>query len=123
MDWRLKALAFRALGLPGGSHAHYFLQRHVTRNWPRRAEGLKALAAVARRVTEDYARHVGGTPDRVLEIGAGRDLAVPLALQRLGVREVIACDVERLAKLDLVRHAAEHVLSDKHEVHTWEDLK
>jgi len=35
MDWRLKALAFRVLDLPGGAHAHYFLQRHVTRNWPR----------------------------------------------------------------------------------------
>ena len=85
MDWRLKALAFRLLDLPGGTYAHYFLQRHVTRNWPRRATTLNALQNIARRVIEDYARHVGGTPSSVLEIGAGRDLAVPLALRKLGV--------------------------------------
>jgi hypothetical protein len=71
MDWRLKALAFRVLDLPGGTYAHYFLQRHVTRNWPRPAKTLDALQNIARRVVEDYARHVGGTPSSALEIGAG----------------------------------------------------
>src|SRR6186997_1582618 len=101
MDWRLKALAFRVLDLPGGARAHYFLQRHVTRNWPRPAVTLDSLQGIARRVVEDHARHAGGTPASVLEIGAGRDLAVPLALRRLGVAKVTTCDVQRLAKLDL----------------------
>jgi len=43
MDWRLKALAFRVLELPGGEQAHYFLQRHVTRTWPRPAANLVSL--------------------------------------------------------------------------------
>ena len=51
MDWRLKALAFRVLDLPGGSHAHYFLQRRLTRNWPRPSSTLNALAGIAQRVT------------------------------------------------------------------------
>ncbi|WP_128925085.1 class I SAM-dependent methyltransferase [Bradyrhizobium guangxiense] len=123
MDWRLKALAFRALALPGGAHAHYFLQRHVTRNWPRRAKTLDALAGIAHRVIEDYARHRGGTPKTVLEVGAGRDLAVPLALRRLGVEKVIACDVERLGKLDLVQHAADRILVGQLNLSSWDDLE
>lgn len=106
MDWRLKALAFRALEFPGGTHAHYFLQRHVTRNWPRRNVTLDALADIAKRVVADCVGVLGSAPTSVMEIGAGRDLAVPLALRALGVQKVIACDVERLAKLDLIQHAA-----------------
>lgn len=123
MDWRLKALAFRVLDVPGGGTAHYLLQRHVTRNWPRRAKTLDALAGVARRVVEDYARHVGGAPAIVLEVGAGRDLAVPLALRRLGVQKVVTCDVERLGKLDLVQHAADRILAGQLKLTGWDDLE
>jgi len=123
MDWRLKALAFRLLDLPGGTYAHYFLQRHVTRNWPRRATTLNSLQNIARRVVEDYARHVGGTPSSVLEIGAGRDLAVPLALRRLGVAKVITSDVDRLARLDLIQHAAGRILAGQVSLESWELLE
>lgn len=123
MDWRLKALAFRALDLPGGAQAHYLLQRHITRNWPRPAKTLDALTGIARRVVEDYARHVGGSPKSVLEVGAGRDLAVPLALRRLGVAKVIACDVERLGRLDLVQHAADRILAGQLKLSDWQGLE
>jgi len=122
MDWRLKALAFRMLEFPGGARAHYFLQRHVTRNWPRPATTLNSLQGIARRVIEDYARHAGGTPASVLEIGAGRDLAVPLALRRLGVAKVTTCDVQRLAKLDLIQHAARRIVPGQIGIESWEDL-
>ena len=123
MDWRLKALAFRLLDLTGGTYAHYFLQRHVTRNWPRRAATLNALQDIARRVVEDYARHVGGTPSSVLEIGAGRDLAVPLALRKLGVAKIITSDVDRLARLDLIQHAAARILAGEVRLESWESLE
>ena len=123
MDWRLKAMAFRVLELPGGKHAHYFLQRHVTRTWPRPAAALVSLQNIARRVVEDYARHVGGTPSSVLEIGAGRDLAVPLALRRLGVAKVIASDVDRLARLDLIQHAAKRILTGHFTLESWDHLE
>jgi hypothetical protein len=84
MDWRLKALAFRLFDFPGGTHAHYFLQRHVTRTWPRPAENLNSLAGIARRVVTFYERYIAGVPRSALEIGAGRDLAVPLALRAIG---------------------------------------
>jgi hypothetical protein len=123
MDWRLKALAFRTLELPGGNLAHYLLQRYITRNWPRKVKTLDALAAIARRVVEDYARHVGGAPASVLEVGAGRDLAVPLALRRLGVVKVITCDVERLGKLDLIQHAADRIFAREVRFSGWDDLE
>lgn len=123
MDWRLKAFTFRVLDLPGGEHAHYFLQRHVTRNWPRRPATLDALAGIARRVVDDYARNVGRQPDSVLEVGAGRDLAVPLALRRLGVATVIASDVTRLARLDLIQHAASRLLAGQVHFGGWDDLE
>jgi 2-polyprenyl-3-methyl-5-hydroxy-6-metoxy-1,4-benzoquinol methylase len=123
MNWRFKALAFRALDLPGGAQAHYFLQRHVTKNWPRRASTLDSLLGIARRVTDDFARHAGGSPATVLEVGAGRDLAVPLGLRRLGVGKVIASDVIRLAKLDLIQHAADHLLADGVKFQHWDDLE
>lgn len=122
MDWRLKALVFRALDLPGGAAAHYFLQRRVTKNWPRRAVTLDALKDIARRVLADYARHNGSIPASVLEIGAGRDLAVPLSLHELGVAKIIASDVNRLARLDLVNHAAAHLLAERTAFAAWGDL-
>ena len=122
MDWRLKALAFRVLDLPGGAHAHYFLQRHVTRNWPRPAATLNSLAGIARRVTGDYEKYVGGVPVSALEIGAGRDLAVPIALRHIGVEKVFASDVSRLARLDLIQHAANRLLGTDSHFQSWDDL-
>jgi hypothetical protein len=103
MDWRLKALAFRVLEVPGGAQLHYS-PRHPQLAASRAQ--LDSLDGVAQRVVDDAARHGGAVPSTVLEVGAGRDLAVPLALRQLGVARVIASDVERLARLDLVQHAA-----------------
>lgn len=71
------------------------------------------------RVVADYRGVKDALPGSVLEVGAGRDLAVPIALKALGVQKIIACDVERLAKLDLIRHAGSR-LGGKFE--NWDDL-
>lgn len=123
MDWRLKALAFRALELPGGSAIHYWLQRHVTRTWPRPTRTLDSLANKAKEFLAEYDRHVGGVPASLLEVGAGRDLAVPLALRRMGVKDVTAVDVNRIARLDLVQHAAGHLLAGQVPFGSWEELQ
>ena len=110
MHWKIKAAAFRILDWPGGRSAHYFLQRHVTRTWPRPAQTLDALWDAAARVIDDYKNHCAGTPpSSVFELGAGRDLAVPLALRAMGVGIVYSVDVSRLARLPLIRHAAAHM--------------
>ena len=122
MDWRLKALAFRALDLPGGDTVHYWLQRHVLRSWPRPALRLASFPPRAQGLIDDCVRHLGRAPESVLEIGAGRDLALPLCLRRLGVGLVLASDVTRLARLDLVRDAAMRLGADVPELTSWDDL-
>jgi 2-polyprenyl-3-methyl-5-hydroxy-6-metoxy-1,4-benzoquinol methylase len=129
MHWKAKAAAFRALEWPGGAAVHYFLQRHVTRTWPRAKGTLDALWNIAGRVLEDCTNHATpALPTSVLEVGAGRDLAVPLALNRRGVTRVVASDVTRLARLDLVRHAAHHMAQKSAipfpgRLATWGDLE
>jgi hypothetical protein len=105
----VKSAAFRALSaVPFGSELHYSAQRYLTRNFPRRPKTLDALWAKAEALVGDYAKHASRPiEDSVfLELGAGRDLAVPIALRLQGVRQVVPIDIERLARLDLVVHAA-----------------
>lgn len=123
MDWRLKALAFRALDFPGGDHLHFWLQRYVTGGWPRPDKRLSSFPPRAQRVVDDCVKYQGALPNSVLEIGAGRDLALPLSLRELGVSQVLASDVERLAKLDLVQHAADRLLAQKVKFSSWGDLR
>lgn len=105
MHWKVKAATFRALSLlPFGERMHYLLQRRVTREWPRRAEALDSLLLAAKRVCA-----AAGTGGHFVEIGAGRDLAVAVGLRLLGVPRVTCVDVSRLARPELVSHAARHI--------------
>jgi hypothetical protein len=123
MDWRLKALAFHALDVPGGAAVHHFLQRYVTRTWPRPSARLDSTIAIAQRAIELYTKHAGTTPASVIEIGAGRDLAVPLALRKQGVAEVTSIDLDRLASLDLIAHAARHILGSDDIAKSWNEIE
>lgn len=122
MNWRLKALAFKILELPGGEAVHHLLQRRVTRTWPRPRHVIEGLVRKAERVVEDCVRSGIGLPDSVMEVGAGRDLTVPLALRRLGVRRVIASDISRLARIDLINHAASVVWGETIHFRDWNDV-
>jgi hypothetical protein len=111
MHWRIKAAAFRALAaLPLGGELHYVLQRRCTGSLPRPQSQLDSYWQAALSLLAAWRRHgTGAVPDDVLEIGAGRDLAAPLALVMLGVKRVVASDVARLARIDLVQHAAAYM--------------
>lgn len=112
MNWKLKARVFRLLAnLPFGSEVHHLLQRHVTKEWPRRVSVLDELLIAAKRVLA-ASSGMGGLDlpsAHFLEIGAGRDLAVAIALRLMGVGRITCVDVTRLAKLDLIRHAATYL--------------
>ncbi len=115
MHWKTKAACFRILGaIPFGSNLHFLAQRHVTRTWPRSAEHVEALVDVARKTINEFrALSTEQLPSSTfLEIGAGRDLTVPLALRMLGVGKILTTDVKRLAKLDLVNAAAKMVAAE-----------
>lgn len=105
MHWKTKAAIFKMLSvIPFGAGLHFLLQRHVTREWPRRPEVLDQLIVAARRV-------LSHAPDArtFIEVGAGRDLAVAIALRMLGAERVTCLDVTRLAHLELVQHAAAYL--------------
>jgi hypothetical protein len=111
MHWKVKAAAFRALTLvPHGADLHYWAQRRVTKTLPGSAQYLDSYWEAACSLLALWRKHTQTPrPDALLEIGAGRDLAAPLALLQMGVARVLASDVQRLARIGLVRHAAGHM--------------
>jgi hypothetical protein len=115
MDWRLKALGFRLLDLPGGDLAHFWLQRYVTKSWPRPDKRLFSFPERANALVEDCVRYLGRKPETVLEIGAGRDLAMPLSLRKAGISHVIASDINRLARIGLINSAAKRLIGKSFE--------
>ena len=131
MNWQLKSAAFRVLSsVPLGHEMHFLAQRHVARTFPRPRVRLAALWDKARSFVEAFTRCGGGVPlaeATFVELGAGRDLSVPIALRLAGVGRVYSVDVARLAKLDLIRHAA-HYMVEKAGVpmmplQSWADLE
>jgi hypothetical protein len=128
MNWRVKAAAFRMLDLvPYGAELHYHLQRRFTKTLPGSPEQLDSYWDAAKSILSDWAKHKSSLhPAEVLEIGAGRDLAAPLALTLMGVARVVASDVARLARIDLVRHAVCHMARragrDAPQFDTWAEL-
>jgi hypothetical protein len=122
MDWRLKALGFRLLDLPGGDRIHFWLQQHVMGSWPRPDKRLFSFPEKAAALVDDCLKHLGRRPETVLEIGAGRDLSMPLALRRAGVARVISTDINRYARIDLVNHAASRLLEERKIFDNFEDL-
>jgi hypothetical protein len=122
VDWRLKALAFRALDVPGGDTVHYWLQRHVLRSWPRPALRLASFPPRAPGVDRRLrAPSRQGPGERARDRRGARSRAAALpAPARRGL--VLASDVTRLARLDLVRDAAMRLGADVPELASWDDL-
>ena len=109
MHWQAKARAFRVLSnIPFGESLHYAMQRYVTRRLPRSEKQVASIYSSARRLIDLYEAH-GPRPLRdstCFEFGAGRDLIVPLAFSANGAKRFITVDIERLAKLQLIRSNA-----------------
>jgi hypothetical protein len=122
MDWRLKATGFRLLDLPGGDRVHFWLQRYVTKAWPRPDKRLFSFPEKARDLIDDCVSHLGRRPETVMEIGSGRDLSMPLALRRAGVPRIISSDIRRLARIDLINHAASRLLEERKIFDNFDDL-
>lgn len=130
MHWKKKAALFRLFdAVPFGDDLHFLAQRHVTKTWPRPIEDVQALIGVARRNIDDFNR-LSSKPlaeAAFFEIGAGRDLIVPLAMRALGAGCVVAADINRLAKLDLINAAAKMIgdalTRDVPQFQTWDDLE
>lgn len=130
MHWQAKARAFTLLSnIPFGEDLHYALQRYVTRRLPRPEKQVGSIHAFAQQLLRDYSEHGGRPPQEstFFEFGAGRDLIIPLAFSAHGAKRFIAVDIERLAKLDLVRSNARIISrasrTDRPEITSWADLE
>jgi len=130
MHWQTKARAFRVLSaVPFGTSMHFMLQRHVTHRLPRPEKQVKAIYARADRLLAQYAIHGARAVDasEFFEFGSGRDLAVPLAFSAFGAKRFTTVDIERLAKLDLVRSNATIIArlsgTARPAPTTWSDLE
>lgn len=128
--WKAKSLGFRGLSvIPGGKSLHYWMQRHLTKRLPRSSSELASIERLADRLVGLIRTHLNCefTRSTVFEFGAGRDLAMPLAMSARGAGNILAVDIEPLAKIDLVAFAARHM--GRHAPHgnvpisNWQDLK
>ncbi|MCP3388334.1 methyltransferase domain-containing protein [Bradyrhizobium sp. CCGB12] len=130
MRWQAKARAFAVLSnIPFGDDLHYALQRYVTRRLPRPEKQVRSIYGFAQRLVGIYAEY-GSRPiqdSTFFEFGAGRDLIVPLAFSAHGAKRFITVDIERLAKLDLVRSNAAVISrasgANRPDINSLEDLE
>jgi Methyltransferase domain. len=124
MDWETKSKVLRILSaMPFSEHALYLLQRYVTKTIPRTASSAIELVSFARRVQSEVP---GFDEARLLEIGAGKDLGLAIALRLLGSGPVTCVDIERMAKLPLIRSTAAHIANalgkQQPRLNSWTDV-
>jgi SAM-dependent methyltransferase len=116
VDWRLQVVAHHAFSrVPGGSRLHFALQRRAG-TFPISDERLRREVTYARRHL-DVATFTTGRATgelKVLELGAGRTLAVPLVLASFGVARQVSTDVSSLVRRELVIDAAQRLRSWGH---------
>ncbi len=117
MHWRFKSAVQRACSaLPFGSEAIYYtIQRHFgnlknpTPPWVK----LEAAAGIGTWLSEVGASLVGR---RVIEVGTGRGLDLPLGLYLSGAASVDTFDLHGYLKPELVSQAVDFIRQDKKRV-------
>jgi len=102
IDWRKKAVAFRAFDvLPGGKQLYYLTQRYVTRTIPRKlANHGKWLFEHARVFRQSHGDDIGKA--RLFEFGAGLDLFSNIVQWCYGVNDQRVVDIRRWARVELI---------------------
>lgn len=129
MNWKTKSRAFRVINyLPLSQQILYRLQRHITKEIPRKDYIFKRLLIAAKKIKDevDNTRKTS-SPAHYVEIGAGRDLALALALRMLGVEKITCIDLFPLAKPYLIQKAASYLSKELSvplpSLKTFNDLK
>jgi SAM-dependent methyltransferase len=129
VHWQAKARAFAVLSnIPFGDDLHYALQRYVTRRLPRPEKQVSSIHAFAQKLLNTYCEYSSRPPQAstFYEFGTGRDLVTPLAFSAHGAKRFITVDIERLAKLDLIRSNAAIISkasgANRLGINSWDDL-
>ena len=113
MNWRTKSKIQRACAaLPIGSDSVYYLIQRYGGSL-RRARDPRELVAAGASLVEDLRKHGFGVEGkRVMEIGTGRYLELPIAMYLAGADSVLTVDLNPLLKerlvLQSVRQMREH---------------
>lgn len=110
MNWRIKGIIQKTLGyVPGGAHAHYFLQR--------RFGDLCNLLGELDSKIEDWTLMMGYLRDvgmsiagkRLFEIGTGWYPTFPWCCYLVGAAQVITVDLKSHLKDDLTRESLQEI--------------
>lgn len=123
MKWRHKALlqnVFALIPNPLGPFLYYQMQRRMgglrKPDPVSRLQAGKHLAGLLRR----QGRDISGS--RVVEIGTGHQINLPVALWLLGAEEIITLDLNRYLKHELVSADLCWITGHHHEVHELLEL-
>lgn len=111
MHWKTKSSTFRIINyFPLSQDILYRLQRHITKEIPRKDYIFERLLIAAKKIKDevDNTRETS-SPAHYVEIGAGRDLALAIALRMLGVEKITCIDLFPLAKPYLIQKAASYL--------------
>lgn len=111
MNWQTKSRIFRIINtLPFSQEILYRLQRHITKEVPRKDYILDRLLIAARKIKQEAnLAEISSSSAHYVEIGAGRDLALAVALRMLGVEKITCIDLFPLAKPYLINKAASYI--------------
>lgn len=118
MKWYVKALVQNAMALlpePVAQPVYYRLQRHFGElKRPRFDMRFNAALEIVGLLAE---HHDGIEGKRVLEVGTGRTVDVPMALWLMGAGEIVTVDIARLLRPELVAESYEYLHA------TWATLR
>jgi SAM-dependent methyltransferase len=110
MKWYLKALMQNAVALLPDSLAqpfYYQLQRNLGELRSPRFDMRFGAAADAAALLSEH--HDGLRDKRVVEVGTGRTVDLPMALWLMGAGEIITLDITRLLRAELVEASVDYL--------------
>lgn len=109
MNFRLKAAIQWCIScLPQSTRVNRLMQLYVTKSLPISDSELNARVEIVSRHLKSYYDINGRLPEKVLDIGSGSDLSLPLLMAKQ-VNSVIASDVNRLANNYLIGNVVNRI--------------
>ncbi len=109
MNFKLKAAIQWCIScLPHSTRINRLMQLHVTKSLPISDSELNARIEIVNRHLKSYFDLNGVLPEKVLDIGSGSDLSLPLLMTKQ-VNTVIASDINRLANNYLINNIVNRI--------------
>lgn len=118
MNWKLKSVLQRACAsLPAGQEAVYYTLQRTLGSLRRPADPLPMLKEFARMAATIRQAGICMPGRRVMEVGTGRRLDMPLGFYLAGSAGVITFDLHRYLKPELVMQSVEAIRENREAVY------